>query len=141
MEVVPFKQEHYWAIELQDAQADTRQFSTPESIAGLEQVNTFTVFENGKIAAIFGWIEIYQTRALMWALIAKTAGTHMTGLTRIAKRLLKGLPYRRIEIEVDCDFEQGHRWAKIMGFSLEVPRLRSYGLNGGDCALYSRITA
>jgi len=140
MIVVPFKQEHYWAIDIQDAQADARQLTKPDDVAGLEHVSTYTVFEGDKIAAVFGWIEIYQTRALMWALISKTAGPHMMGLTRIAKRLLNGLPYRRIEIEVDCDFEQGHRWAQIMGFELEVPRLRAYGINGGDCALYSRIT-
>ena len=40
---------------------------------------------------------------------------------------------------VDCEFEQGHRWAKMLGFTMEAERMRAYRPDGGDVALYARV--
>ena len=139
MNVIPFKAEHFWAIEVQPAQAYVRNYVTPEAIATLEGHNSFTYVNKGKPLACFGWVPLYSHRASAWAYISKDAGPCFIEMTRIAKRLFKSLQFKRIEFEVDCEFEQGHRWARILGFKLEAERLRGYRMDGGDSAVYARI--
>jgi len=57
----------------------------------------------------------------------------------LVKRFLDGCYLHRIEMTVDCDFPQGHRWAKMLGFTMEAERMRGYRPDGGDCALYARL--
>lgn len=139
MIVIPFRAEHFWAIDIQPSQAYVRQYVTEDGIKQLEAQNSFTCVENDKLLACFGWIPIYSTRGSIWALISATSGPHFVGMTRIAKRLIDGLAFRRLEMEVDCEFEQGHRWARMLGFELEAKRLRGFRMDGGDSAVYARI--
>lgn len=141
MNVVPFQTEHLWAIDAQPSQEYVLRAVTPEYIKPLEEQNAFTCMHENKVLACFGWVEIYSTRAALWALISASSGKHFVAMTRIAKRLVDSLPHKRLEMEVDCEFEQGHRWARILGFTLDVPRLRAYRLDGGDSAIYARIRA
>lgn len=139
MIVIPFRREHLDMIDVQPAQAYWRPYIEANDVSALEQHQSFTCVEGDKILMCFGWIEIYPTRAAVWALISGTCGKHFVGMTRIAKRLISGLPYKRVEIDVDCEFEQGHRWAKMLGFSLEAERLRGHRIDGGDCAIYAKV--
>lgn len=139
MNVIPFRAEHFWAIDVQPAQAYVRDYVTETEIKQLETMNSFTCVVGDKPIACFGWVPIYVTRASVWAFISATSGPHFVGMTRIAKRLIDGLAFKRLEMEVDCEFEQGHRWAKMLGFTLEAERLRGFRLDGGDSAVYARI--
>lgn len=139
MIVVPFKAEHFWDVEVQPSQAYVRQYVEQEHIKTLEDMQTFSCIEGDTVMACFGWLQIYPTRALLWAYLSKHAGPHMMSLTRIGKRTLQGLSYRRIEMEVDCEFEAGHRWAQMLGFHMEAERLKGFRMDGGDTAIYARI--
>jgi len=139
MTVVPFKAAHFWSINVQPAQEYVRGRVTEHQIKQLESLNSFSCVDGDKVLCCFGWLEIYPTRATVWAYLDKDAGPHMVAMTRVAKRLLDGLVYRRIEIEVDCEFEAGHRWARMLGFRLEAERLRGLRMDGGDSAIYARI--
>lgn len=139
MKVIPFRAEHFWAIDVQPSQAHVRDYVIEDDIKRLETLNSFTCVEGDKLLACFGWVPIYPTRASVWAFISATSGPHFVGMTRIAKRLVDGLAFKRLEMEVDCEFEQGHRWAKMLGFSLEAERLRGFRMDGGDSAVYARV--
>jgi hypothetical protein len=139
MIVVPFKAEHFWAIEEQPSQSYVKRLVEASHVKKLEEMQTYSVLEGDKVLACFGWSELYSHRALIWAFISKHAGPHMMGLTRVGKRMIKGLTYRRIEMEVDCEFEAGHRWARMLGFTQEAECLRGFRMDGGDTAIYARI--
>ena len=139
MKVVPFQAEHFWAMDVQPAQARVRAHATPEEIASLEKHDAFTALVGDNPVMCFGWVPVYEHRAIVWALIAASAGPHFVGLTRIAKTVVNGLAFRRLEMEVDCEFEQGHRWAKMLGFELEAERLRGHRMDGGDSSIYARV--
>lgn len=139
MNVLPFKAEHFNAIDVQDAQAYVRSYVSAEDLKALETPASFTCVADDHVLACFGWMPVYAHRATVWAYLSKHAGPHMTGLTRVGRRMMQGLAFRRLEMEVDCEFEQGHRWAKMLGFTMEVERLCGFRVDGGDSAIYSRI--
>lgn len=139
MIVVPFRAEHFSAIDVQPSQAYVRDYISNADVKGLEEQNSFTCMEGDKVLACFGWVPVYPTRAVLWAIISADAGPHFVGVTRIAKRLVNCLDFRRIEMEVDYEFEQGHRWARMLGFTLEVERLRCARIDGGDNSIYVRF--
>ena len=139
MHTVPFQAEHFWAIEPQPAQSYLRDRVSPEHVKSLERTQAFTGVVDGRPVWCFGWAELYKTRALMWAYMAKDAGKYFYSIHKHSKRLVDSLPHRRIEIEVDFEFVEGHRWASMLGFSLECPRVRCHRIDGGDSSLYSRV--
>lgn len=139
VDVIPFKAEHFWAIDVQPAQAYVRNIAPPHQVEALETYDSYTVVNGDQLLCCFGFVEVTPMRAIMWGYLSATCGKYMAALTRIARRLIAALPYRRVEIEVDCEFEQGHRWARIMGFELEVERLRCWRQDGGDSALYAVV--
>lgn len=139
MNVIPFRAEHFWAIDVQPSQAHVRDYVTENEVRQLESQNSFTVAHNNVVLACFGWVVVYPTRALLWALISANSGPHFVGITRIGKKVVGGLEFKRLEMEVDCEFKQGHRWAKMLGFTLEAERLRGFRPDGGDSAIYARL--
>lgn len=139
MIVVPFKAEHFYAVEVQPSQDYVRSRVSEAHVKSLESTNAFTCVDGDKVIACYGWYELYAHRALLWAYIAKDAGPYLTGLTRIGKAMIAGLTYRRIEMEVDCEFEAGHRWARMLGLHMEAERLHGFRMDGGDSAIYARI--
>lgn len=139
MIVIPFRAEHFASLDIQPAQAHVRDFVNAGELASIEDQNAFTCLHDGRALACFGYVEIYPHRAQIWGLLAASCGRHMTGVTRVARRFIASLPHRRIEMDVDTEFDAGHRWARMLGFQLEAPRLRRYGMNGGDTAIYARI--
>jgi len=58
---------------------------------------------------------------------------------RLVHYVLDNCPLRRVEAYVDFEFEPGHRWARMLGFKLEAPRMKCHRPDGGDSALYARI--
>ena len=140
MIVIPFKAEHFWSIEAQPAQEYVRGCVTEEQVKQLEKAEAFSCVEGDKVLCCFGWVEVYKTRAAIWGYMSKDVGPHFNKVTRIAKRLIKGLAYKRIELEVDCEFKDGHRWARMLGFQLEAECLRGFRMDGGDSAVYARVT-
>jgi len=138
MDVVPFKREHLMNILIQNQQEGFQEMLTPFVMRQLEK-DGFTAIDDGEILGCAGATELSPNRALVWAYISRNVGSRMIHITRAVKRYLSIAPYRRIEMDVDCDFPEAHRWARMLGFELECERRRAYTPDGKDCALYARV--
>lgn len=136
LEVVPFRAEHLMRLQ----QDPPREHPvTPEEAVALEAEFAFTGLVDGEPMACAGLVHIWPGRGLLWALLSVHSGPHMLQIHRAARRLLGVCDVRRIECTVDEGFEPGHRWARMLGFRLEAPRMANYRPCGGDSALYARV--
>lgn len=98
------------------------------------------VADDGEILIIAGVTYQWENRGLVWSLISDVAGREFI---KIHREVLKKLDEfqencRRLEMTVDVGFPQAHRWAKMLGFSIEG-YLRAYRPDGGDVIIYSRV--
>lgn len=84
-----------------------------------------------------GVFEKWSEVGFGWALFGKGCYPHMAAITACAKAMITEAPYKRVEVTVDPDYDAGHRWAKALGLTLEAARLRCYGPDGRDMALYA----
>ena len=137
---VSFKGEHVFKLDLQPAQEWFREFLTPENMKGLENEWAVTVMEDGNPLLCVGPMVYWQNRALIWTFVSRgLRGRKFLMIHLMARRYLDGLPFRRLEATVECDFTAGHRWVKALGFELEAPRMRAFQVDGQDSALYARV--
>lgn len=127
--MIPYEPWHVDEMDVQNAQE-----SAPEVIV---DGHTFTIVD-GTILACFGACEVWQGRYVAWAVLSKGAAKKMLTVTRTINSYLKKAT-GRIEITVDCNFSEGHRWAKMLGFNCEAERMINFGKDGTDYSLYARI--
>lgn len=140
MEIVDFKADHLFQLDLQDAQQYLGVYIQRDQATALEQTPSFTGVEGDAIVGCAGIIPMWHGRAMAWAYLSSLAvGPTFLSVHRAVKRFLDVCYVQRIEMTVDCDFEQGHRWAMMLGFVKEANCMRAYRPDGGDCALYARI--
>ena len=45
----------------------------------------------------------------------------------------------RLELIVDAEFVQGHRWTKLLGFKKESVEMKKYMFNGNSAYMYARV--
>lgn len=100
--------------------------------------NAWTAEVDGEVIAIAGLLPQWENRALAWALLAQSAGTHFAPIHKSIKRFLQASPFRRIEATVDVGFRPGCRWIEMLGFEIEG-YMRAYRPDGGDMLLYARV--
>jgi hypothetical protein len=74
---------------------------------------------DGEIIAMAGMILTYDDRVLGWSIQGERAPKNMLYITREIIKTLNNVDVGLVEIAVKKDFEQGHRWAKILGFKLQ----------------------
>lgn len=139
LEVVPYRAEHLMNLRIQRGQKYCAHLVTEEYAKALESEFAFAVLNGEEVVGVGGVSEIWPGRALAWTYIDARAGKHFVELHRIVKRVLDLVPYRRIEAETPCDFPQGHRWLRMLGFELEAERMRAFRVDGGDASLYARV--
>lgn len=142
MKVVAFAPSHLATLNLQSAQAYFgQQLADAEYGRSLvESGPCFTALDGNTVLACAGVHEIWDNRAMAWALISQSAGRHMVSIHRAVRGFLMQAKYRRIEATVDAGFEEGRRWAQMLGFVCETPQpMRAYTPAGGDCYLYAKV--
>lgn len=149
MNFVPYKAEHMAGLDLQDGQARIGPYLAKDYAEALESaknMHTFTGVHDGRVIVIAGLIDTHKGTAVAWVLLGKGAGKHFLAIHRGARRCLdhfQNMGRLRIEIDADLDvspeFDTIPRWAKMLGFELEAPRMRKCRPDGGDCAKYARI--
>ena len=139
MEVLEFKAEHLKRLKLQDAQLYLSGWVTLEQGRALEAQPSYTAVVNGVPIAAAGVVPQWQGRAVAWAFLSDIGPRQFVGVHRAVKSFLDGCFIKRIEMTVNCDFPEAHRWAKMLGFSMEAERMVGYSPDGGDCALYARV--
>jgi hypothetical protein len=138
MSVVPFDKEHFYLIHPQLAQANVTTYITDDTWEQLPKQTSFSYEIEGQKLAIGGWIEISKQRALVWAYVHADIKNKLAFLHKEILKTLSQLPYDRLEMEVDYDFKQGHRWAKLLGFQIETEKARYYRPDGKDATIYVR---
>jgi hypothetical protein len=133
--IVPFKRWHIkWLLEegVPGFDATTAQ--------ALETADSWTVVVDGNPVACGGTLEQWPGRHVAWMYLNSKTGPHMLKITRavnLALSKVKG----RIELTVVEDFAAGHRWAKMLGFSVEnAPGvLKHFGPSGENHVAYVRF--
>jgi RimJ/RimL family protein N-acetyltransferase len=137
---VTFEAYHLMQMQTQSAQEWMKAHVSYQDARGLENEHAATLMLDGRPIACAGVFPIWEGRAYLWCWLGcnATAKTFLE-LHRFAKRFLDGLPFRRVEAAVECDFAAGHRWVKALGFELEAPRMRCFEIDGRDSALYARV--
>ena len=140
MDIVPFRPEHLRSLVLQEAQA----WMGPMLKADygeylLRGGPCFTALDGERVLACSGVLRMWDNRDQAWALMAQDAGRRFVKIFRGMSRFLDLHDTRRIEATVDCEFEEGHRLMRMLGFRLEAERMRAYLPDGRDAALYARV--
>jgi hypothetical protein len=139
MRIVPLKRCHLDSIDMQDAQDYVARWVTPEIKAMLENTCAFAAVDGTKVLACSGLLEMWEGRALAWAMLAKDLGNQFVGVHRAVKTFLDNSHYNRIEATVDVGFDEGVRWIEMLGFNLETPEMKAYLPNGRAAAMYVRF--
>lgn len=136
---VPFQPAHLAAIKLQGAQGYLSDWVTFEQAEALAEHPGYTAMDGDEPVAAAGIIPMWQGRAMVWAFLSELGPRNFLRVHREVKRFLDGCYTQRIEMTVDCDHKEAHRWARLLGFKLEATRMRAYAPDGHDCALYARV--
>jgi hypothetical protein len=137
--ITPFATEHVWMIQPQPAQLATMAVMTPSLAETLVGQNSWTLWRDRRIVAIAGVAHAYAHCGEAWAILSDEAGKYMLAVDRLARAILQDAPYRRITTYVRCDFAEGHRWIKSLGFEVEAKTCRMAGPEMADYALYALV--
>jgi hypothetical protein len=134
--IVPFKRWHYTWLGPAAEGAEAIPVSA-ETLALLEGARSWTAMVDGEVIGCGGTIQQWPGRHTAWAYFSYLSGPHMGWATRAVRRGLAEVQ-GRIEFTVRADFEAGHRWARLLGFAVETPRLVAFGPTGEDHVGYTR---
>jgi hypothetical protein len=141
MRVEAFRPAHLDRLRLQPAQAHFgAELLKPGYADMLRQGSSFSAVAGDDVLACAGVSEVWEGRAVAWALVSEAAGRHMLGIHRATAGFLAQAAYRRIEATVDEGFEAAHRWLRLLGFSCETPAgMRGFNPDGRNSFLYARV--
>jgi hypothetical protein len=99
-----------------------------------------SAWEDSVCIAAAGVIPVHRYRASAWALLSERAAPHMLPIVRRMRAVMNALPYMRYDITVREDFDQGHRFAKLLGAVCETPKpMRYYGYGGAHEIMYAYV--
>jgi hypothetical protein len=136
---VPFRAAHAGQLVLQPAQAWLNEYWTPDLLEGLECLWAHTLMLDGAPVFCGGVLAFDLARGTLWAFVgAGLRPVEFLAVHRIVARFLDGLPFAALDMYVDCEFTNGHRWATQLGFTCKRERMQGFQVNGGDCAYYVR---
>lgn len=141
IDVVPFKAEHLNYIR-KNGMFDKKlqsHFTDEDSKAIEAHGGVYTIVDNGNPVMVGGILEYWKERAEAWVIFGQPQRKHFLKIFNVIKRFLSMTFLRRIEMVVACDFPEGHRMAKLLGFTVECERMKYYLPCGSDAALYVRI--
>lgn len=137
VDLVPFKRWHIAWLQEQTGDAKDFMFDT-DTLLTLEKQNSWTLVVDMRPVACGGTLQHWPGRHTAWTYLNKDTGRHMVAITKAVQSKL--VPVKgRIELTVLHGFEQGHRWARILGFEVETPEMLGFGPNGETHTGYVRF--
>lgn len=140
--VVPLLSCHGDGFELQDGQFELKDEIISDGYwEMLESLpNSYAATKDGVVIGFFGLAPQSGHRALGWALIGKNCvPSDFVKFTKGVREYIDASGFKRVEIVIRDGFQNGHRWAKMLGFHCETPRPMLNWFKGGVGAfLYSR---
>lgn len=131
--VIPYQPEHFDQMSLKDCHKE-------EKISRPEGVRAVTYMHQDKPIAIVGAIEFIPGVLVAWSLLSDEVKKTPVAFHRATRHLVNFYlesGYRRIQITVRQDYEDGWRWAKALGFKCEGI-MRKYGPDGSDYVMFAR---
>ena len=133
MIIVPFLPMHLEGFEPQDMQIEVLDYmSKIEYGEYLFNAGEASSLVDEKVIACAGLSQIHKYRAESWAIISKDIKPNQ--LLRFSKEIrnfFNKSPIKRIETTVLHSFENGHKWAKLLGMKNETPDgLDGFGMDG-----------
>ncbi|VVE74063.1 hypothetical protein PCA31118_04672 [Pandoraea captiosa] len=141
MQISPYRASDMHELMLQPAQAAMRPLllanGYPEA---LEPLESFTGRIDGRVVVCAGFFTLWEGNVRAWALIAGDIGPMgMLALHRAVRRAMISCAARRIEVEVDTNFPQAHRWVKMLGGFEWEGTMRKYSPEGRDTDRYAWV--
>ena len=111
-----------FAIEVQPAQAWMTPSFDPCHADELATAGPCFTFARpcGLVVFIGGAVPFMEGAALAWSFISEAAGPHMLEITRRSRAFFDRLPVERIECAVETGHVAGHRWARLLGFRVDL---------------------
>lgn len=129
-------------IDVQEKQKDITYYINDEYLKQLEKSwcsSSLFDEDSGKCLFCGGIADMGLGRGLAWTLLSSSSNRYLSRITRYLGKQLNAAPFRRIEAIVDGDFEQAHRWMKMLGFQCETPNgMKDYYEKDLYSYLYSR---
>lgn len=139
---VPMLTAHLDGFELQEAQSEMEDWIKIDGYADMliNSGSAYACINDGMVKALGGLADQGDGRSLVWALISKhLTGFEFVGFTKKCKQIVDEADKRRLEIIVKDGFDQGHRWAKMLGFRCETPDgMVNWFENNTKAYLYAR---
>lgn len=134
----PFEPSHLLGFEPQERQR--REFELQPNAPATKFGPAWTAFAGSKAICIAGIVPMWPGRALTYALLSRHAGRHLRSLIRLAQPIYAQSEHRRIELYVEAGFQEGRRFADLLGFVCETPSPLQAALPSGcDAYLYARV--
>lgn len=135
-----FRAEHFEALRGEPSVAPLLGHLTSAHLSALESAPyAYSILRDSRVLVCAGVAEYWPGRGEAWAVLSTGLRHDLVRVTKMIRRFLEVCPVRRIEAAVSIEHDAGHRWARLVGFQLEVPLLKSYLPDGRDCSLYSRV--
>ena len=109
-----------------------------QELNNMELQNSWTAVVEGEPIACAGIMTYWPGRYHAWAYMSPATGRHMRWLTAETQKVLQKVE-GRLEMAVLQGFKAGHKWARVLGFSVEAPLMKRYGPDGADYVGYVRF--
>lgn len=141
VEFQPFRSEHLRYLIPQTIQRHDHAILLNSSYASIIDGNFgLSAWVGLQCIGAAGVVPVFPTRGVAWAILSHEAAPYMLAITKKARRTMAMLTYRRIEIAVRADFEEGNRFARLIGMDLETPEpMRAHGAHGEDEYMYAMV--
>ncbi|CAB3931644.1 GNAT family acetyltransferase [Achromobacter insolitus] len=140
MKIVQMTAAHVQAVQLQDAQAYALPMVTAEHAQQLAAADgvAWAALDGDEVIACAGIVQAHEQRGMAWAMFSECALRQFKLIHRVARLVLAGAKWRRIEMTVDINHAAAIQWAERLGFEREG-LMRAVTLDGRDCYLYAKV--
>lgn len=136
MMIEPFNISHFYRLDVQPGQRWVASRLDAATLKAIAKTEAFAAITPERVLCCAGLLRVHDGRAVAWALLGNDIAPFLRGIHRATLRLFRLSGYRRIETTVERDFEQGHRWARLLGFEVEAECMAGFGEDGRDHTLY-----
>ena len=139
-EIKRFKAEDVIPLIYEPMNAHLRNWYDDGTARKLENdTKAFTGRIDNEVMACGGVVDMWAGRGYLWFVLSEKIKDHSISVYRGAKKWLRELNYRRLEMDVPLDMELAHRRAIMLGFYCETPYARQYLPSGRDASIYVMV--
>lgn len=141
IEYRPFRAGHLQFFRPQEAQRyEYAALVGSGEAAMLEGPFALSGWEGSRCLGAGGLLPVRPHRAIAWLILSDRASDYMVPIARKLRRAVRAAPYRRIELTVADGFEQGDRFANLLGAVCETPEpMRYFGADERHERMYALI--